>query len=205
MSEKKLDCVFAMKAVDEAGVFSGYASVFDVVDNQNDRIRKGAFGRSLRERGMDVRLLWQHKTDEPIGVFTDIKEDSHGLYVKGALLLEVQRAQEAYALLRSGAMNGMSIGYSVRRAEYDDVTGVRNILDVDLFEVSLVTFPANEAATVLSVKDAKPKTLREFERFLRENGFTRAEAKEMALYGFRAEEVAALDGAVRRALGVLSD
>jgi HK97 family phage prohead protease len=180
---KQMDFQFNMKGLSEDGTFTGYASVFNVVDAQKDVIRRGAFRRTLLERGGEVKLLWQHKIDEPIGLFTKIFEDSHGLYVEGKLLLSVQRGEEAYALLKSGAINGMSIGYSVVDAEYDNTSGIRLISAVDLYEISLVTFPANEAATVNSVKSI-PKTTREFERFLRDNGFSRSQAKSFALHGF---------------------
>ena len=141
--------------------------------------------------------------DEPIGVFENIYEDSHGLFVKGKLLLDVKRAKEAYLLLKSGAINGMSIGYSVVSAQIDDVEGVRIIEDLDLFEVSLVTFPANENATITSVKSMAPVTLRECEKFLRKNGYSRSEAKELALYGFRANQMKSLENSIDKAIGVL--
>ncbi|MCE3233338.1 MAG: phage prohead protease, family, partial [Rickettsiaceae bacterium] len=89
---KQMDFQFDIKSIDKQGAFSGYASVFDMIDQQNDLILKGAFQRTLEERGSDIKLLWQHKTDEPIGVFASLREDSHGLFVEGKLLLEVQRA-----------------------------------------------------------------------------------------------------------------
>lgn len=133
----------------EDGSFTGYGSVFGVLDNQNDIILKGAFERSLLEKGADIKLLWQHKTDEPIGVFDEIREDEYGLYVKGRLLLDVQRAREAYALMKVGALKGLSIGYSVNVADFEEIKSARLIVDVDLFEVSLVTFPANKDAVAV--------------------------------------------------------
>jgi HK97 family phage prohead protease len=181
---KQMDFQFDIKSIDKQGAFSGYASVFDMIDQQNDLILKGAFQRTLEERGSDIKLLWQHKTDEPIGVFASLREDSHGLFVEGKLLLEVQRAGEAYALLKSGAINGMSIGYSVTHADYNK-NGIRMISEIELYEVSLVTFPANESATITSVKGILPQTTREFEYFLRESGFSRSQAKSFALRGFK--------------------
>lgn len=200
---KHMEYQFDIKGVEEDGTFSGYASVFNVLDSQKDIIANGAFKRTLEKRNADIKLLWQHKLDEPIGVFLNIKEDSHGLFVKGKLLLDVTRAKEAYSLLKSGAINGMSIGYSVVLADYDDVKGIRILKDVDLFEISLVTFPANKDATITSVKAEIPSTLREYEKFLRENGYSRSEAKEIALYGFRAEEMKNLESSIDRAIGVL--
>lgn len=138
----------------EDGVFAGYASVFGVVDSQNDVIMKGAFTHTLKKRRGEVKLLWQHQVDEPIGVFTLIREDSHGLYVEGRLLLDLQRGIEAYSLLKNTAINGLSIGYTVVSAGYNSDNNIRLITEVELWEVSLVTFPANEAATVTSVKSA---------------------------------------------------
>lgn len=142
-----------LKQLDDDGRFAGYASVFDVVDNQKDMIVQGAFTRTLREQEGDIRLLWQHNFDEPIGVFTTLREDTRGLYVEGRLLLDVQRAKEAHSLLKAGAICGLSIGYVPVEYHIDAQTGVRVLEEVALYEVSLVTFPANSAATVHAVKE----------------------------------------------------
>lgn len=149
---KKLDFNLSLKSIDGLGSFAGYASVFNVVDNQRDRIQRGAFSRTLQGRVGAIKLLWQHQQDEPIGVFTQIFEDSNGLYVEGRLLLNVQRALEAYTLLKAGALSGLSIGYSPTRYSTDSKTGIRTLSEVELWEVSLVTFPANSAANVTVVK-----------------------------------------------------
>lgn len=189
MEIKQFDCNIALTDREE-GLFAGYASVFDVVDNHKDAILYGAFTETLKKKhnGKDIKLLWQHKMDEPIGVFTTMREDSHGLYVEGKLLLDVQRGKEAYSLLKSGAMDGLSIGYSAVKYGYDEETGVRFLTEVELWEVSLVTFPANEAAGVTALKDDKPQTIREFEVFLREGGFSRKEAKAIASQGWMEKE-----------------
>ncbi len=145
-----------IKSLDVTGRFAGYASVFDVVDNQRDSMQRGAFSETLARGIANVKLLWQHQQSEPIGVFDKIFEDAHGLYVEGRLLLDVARAKEAYALLKAGALTGLSIGYSPVRYRIDDETGVRQLTEVDLWEVSLVTFPANQAANVTVVKMAEP-------------------------------------------------
>lgn len=142
-----------LKTVDEQGRFAGYASIFGVVDNQNDRMERGAFAETLKDSARGIRLLWQHNFDEPIGVFTILREDARGLYVEGRLLPEVQRAREAHALLKEGAICGLSIGYVPVRHHIDPETGVRVLQEVALYEVSLVTFPANAAATVHAVKE----------------------------------------------------
>ncbi len=140
-----------LKAIEEDGHFAGYASVFGIEDNHNDIILSGAFSNSLADKERDIKLLWQHKVDEPIGTFTTMKEDRYGLYVEGRLLLDVQRAREAYALLKSGALNGLSIGFVVKHYDRDD-SGARLIYEADLWEISLVTFPANSHAQISVLK-----------------------------------------------------
>lgn len=149
---KKLGFSLMLKSLDEAGRFAGYGSVFGLVDSQRDMMLAGAFSRTLAGRVQQIKLLWQHQQDEPIGVFDVIREDANGLYVEGRLLLEVQRAREAYTLLKEGAVRGLSIGYSPVRYTTDGKTGVRKLAEVELWEISLVTFPANEAAQVTVVK-----------------------------------------------------
>lgn len=153
---KRMHVNLSVKSIDAEGRFAGYASVFDVLDNQRDVMQRGAFTKTLQARGAQVKLLWQHMQDEPIGVITQMFEDERGLYVEGRLLLEVARAREALALLKSGAISGLSIGYSPRRYTLDPESGVRNLHEVELWEVSLVTFPANEAAGVTVVKALTP-------------------------------------------------
>lgn len=149
---------FSVKNLELNGVFTGYASVFNVVDNHNDVILKGAFEGTIRNMNHSktrVKLLWQHDTKEPVGVFNVIKEDEQGLFVEGKLLLDLVKGREVYTLLKSGAIEGLSIGYNPTNFSYDEVTGVRYISDIDLREISLVTFPANEQAKVMSVKDSR--------------------------------------------------
>jgi uncharacterized protein len=141
-----------LKSVDEQGRFAGYASIFGVVDSQNDRMQSGAFRETLKDKSNAIRLLWQHNFEEPIGVFTLLQEDARGLYVEGRLLLDVQRAKEAHALLKAGAICGLSIGYVPVKYHIDPQSGVRVLEEVALYEVSLVTFPANAQATVQTVK-----------------------------------------------------
>lgn len=148
---KRMAFALNVKSIDNDGRFAGYASVFDVVDNQRDVMMKGAFAATLKKGAGAVKLLWQHQQDEPIGVFEKVFEDAYGLYVEGKLLLDVQKAREAHALMKAGAVSGLSIGYSPVRYKISD-EGVRLLAEVDLFEVSLVTFPANNAATITVVK-----------------------------------------------------
>ena len=156
---KRLDFALELKSIDQQGRFAGYASVFNVVDSQRDIVLPGAFMQTVRGRAGEIKLLWQHQQDEPIGVFDRLFEDARGLYVEGRLLLGVQRAMEAHSLLKAGAISGLSIGYSPVRYAIDAKTGVRRLSQVELWEVSLVTFPANEAANVTVVKQAMPYQL----------------------------------------------
>lgn len=142
-----------IKSLDAQGRFAGYASVFDVVDSQRDRVRAGAFRGSLKRLGIP-QLLWQHQWEHPIGVIEEVFEDDRGLFVQGRLLMAVEKAREAYALLKAGALRGLSIGYQVKQARRDADTGVRELLEIELFEISIVTMPANQAAQVTVVKQA---------------------------------------------------
>ena len=151
---KRLDFNLEVKSLDATGRFAGYASVFDVVDSQKDIILRGAFAETLKGRVGDIKMLWQHQQAEPIGVFERMFEDANGLYVEGRLLLDVARAKEAYALLKEKAIGGLSIGYSPIKYRLHEKTGVRLLSSVELWEVSLVTFPANEAAKITVVKQA---------------------------------------------------
>lgn len=171
-----LDIPFKVKAVNEDGLFSGYGSVFGVVDSYQEVVAAGAFKESLDSRMPS--LLWQHRSGEPIGVYTTVKEDNIGLHVEGKLALKTSRGAEAYELLKMGAISGLSIGFVTREDSYDRVTGVRTLKKVDLWEVSLVTFPANDAARVASIKSIESiKSFSEAEAYLREaGGLSRGEA-----------------------------
>tara|TARA_Y100001937_G_C7082580_1_gene313746 strand:- start:78 stop:983 length:906 start_codon:yes stop_codon:yes gene_type:complete len=165
------------------GEFEGYGSIFGNTDLGNDVIQKGAFKRSLRKRGpKQVKLLYQHKTDMPIGVFDEIREDEKGLYVKGRLALQTQTGREAYELMKMGALDGLSIGFKVdpKGYTYERRSKKRVIDEVDLMEVSLVTFPMNPKAYVRSVK-GQDISIREWENGLRDAfSISRSEAKAAA-------------------------
>ena len=127
----------------EGAVIEGYASRFGLPDQGGDIVAKGAFGASLARlaaKGDKVRMLWQHDPTKPIGVWDEIREDETGLWVKGRLLSEVALAREAATLIDAGAIDGLSIGYRTVRAEKDQ-KGRRVLTEVELWEVSLVTFP----------------------------------------------------------------
>ncbi|MEQ1887575.1 MAG: HK97 family phage prohead protease [Alphaproteobacteria bacterium] len=153
-----------VRAVGEDGVIEGYASVFGNADSGGDVVAPGAFKNSLAARPADqVRMLWQHDANEPIGVWEHIAEDARGLLVRGRLLGDVARGREVLSLLRAGAIDGLSIGFRTVRARMDERTGVRTLLEIDLWEISIVTFPMNDAARVAGVKQAD--SLRDLESF----------------------------------------
>lgn len=181
MAHKTLDFRFELKAPKEDGTFEGYGSVFNIVDGGDDIVLPGAFTESLAAQKAAGRLpamLWQHRQSEPMGVYTSMEEDAIGLKVVGQLALKTARGAEAYELMKMGALSGMSIGYMTRDDSWDRVTGVRSLKKVDLYEVSLVTFPMNDASRVSSVKGEIEviENLRDAERFLRDSGMSRAES-----------------------------
>jgi HK97 family phage prohead protease len=139
--------------VDADGIFEGYASLFGIPDLGRDVVMPGAFAESLRRRGPDgIRLLWQHDPAEPIGRWLSVDEDARGLRVRGRLNLAVERAREIHALLRESAVDGLSIGFRVVRAKRDRAAGLRRLEALDLWEISLVTFPMLPGARVSAVK-----------------------------------------------------
>jgi len=138
---------------DANGIFEGYTSLFNLRDLGNDIVMPGAFATSLRERGRQgVKLLWQHDAAQPIGSWLAIAEDGRGLKVRGRLNLQVAKAREVLSLMREGSVDGLSIGFRTRRARRDPATGLRRLYDVDLWEISLVTFPMLPQARVDAVK-----------------------------------------------------
>lgn len=140
------------------GIVKGYASLFDRVDKSGDRVERGAFRRSLLRRGVaGVRMLWQHDPARPIGVWTRLAEDAVGLFAEGRLALGSAAGREAFALLRAGAVDGLSIGFQTRRAHpVRDGLARRQLVEVDLWEISVVTFPMQEAARVSETRAATP-------------------------------------------------
>ena len=181
-----LDVKFDMKAVEgdeEKGEFSGYGSIFGNKDLGNDVVVEGAFAKSIARKGAkSVKLLYQHKADEPIGVFDEILEDEKGLAVKGRLAMGTQRGREVYELMKMGALDGLSIGFRIaeKGQEYDKRGKRRYIKEVDLMEISAVTFPMNPKARVQMVK-GEEKTVREWEEVMRDaGGLSRNEAKVAA-------------------------
>jgi HK97 family phage prohead protease len=180
------------KAIDDGpvGRFSGYGAVFGNVDAYNERILPGAFTATLADaktRGRMPAMLWQHNPTQPIGLWRSMREDERGLYVEGELA-DTQLGREAYSLLKLGALSGLSIGFSVAKESVNRDENIRDLVAINLWEVSPVTFPANSEARVSHVKFTGPEmTIREFERFLRDAGsFSATQAKAIAARGFKA-------------------
>ncbi|MEA1831734.1 HK97 family phage prohead protease [Methylobacterium durans] len=141
------------KAVSDDGTFEGYASVFHHRDSHSDIVEPGAFTKSLAERpAPKIKMLRQHRQDEPIGVWIDAAEDSKGLHVRGRLIREVPLAAQTYALMKEGALDQLSIGFRTKRDRFDRKTAVRHIEEADLREISIVTFGSNDKAAISAVK-----------------------------------------------------
>jgi uncharacterized protein len=141
----------------------GYASLFGKRDQGGDVVLPGAYAASLaalRDAGRRVKMLWQHDPAQPIGVWEQVVEDGRGLYVKGRLLTDVERGREAVALLGAGAIDGLSIGYRTKTAKRDG-KGQRMLAELELWEVSLVTFPMLPEARVSAKGEEPAETLRD--------------------------------------------
>lgn len=181
-----LDVPFEVKAdeVEESGIFKGYGSTFGgKPDVHGDIVVQGAFSNTLAaggRNGTGIAMLWVHRSDEPIGNWLELAEDKKGLRVVGQLIREVPTGDKAYHLLKKGAIKGLSIGYDTVIHEFDDKKKLRYLKEIDLWEISLVTFPANTRATVTVVKMLEEaKTVREIEDALRESGHSKGEAQQM--------------------------
>lgn len=201
---KHLAPVMQIKADEKTpGLFEGYASVFNNVDMFGEKVLPGAFIDSLvarkRSNGRtSIKMFWSHNPSEPIGKWLDLAEDSKGLFAKGQLNLEVQRAKEIHSLMLDDSIDGMSIGYREVEVEFDD--GILLLQKLDLMEVSVVAMPANPRATIDDVKSAhralefeklcaalregKPRPVKEFEDLLREAGVPKSMATAIASVGY---------------------
>lgn len=211
---RRLVVPFELKAVheNEEGIFSGKASVFNELDSYQDIILPGAFKNTLKEKGAKgIKMLSQHGSfmggsdNNPIGVWTDIHETDDALEVTGKLALGTQAGRETYELLKLEALDGLSIGFTTKKSETDEETDIRKLSEIDLWEVSTVTFPAAQNARIsdvrsfhlLSVEDRSQlqdilrkvsslcKTERDFEAFLRDAGWPRKEAMTIVSRGFK--------------------
>jgi hypothetical protein len=177
-----LECDYKEIDTEEDGSFEGYASVFNNKDLGNDVIKPGAFSKSVYDKKpKQIKLLYQHKTDEPIGVIDKLEEDKRGLKIKGRLAMGTQKGKEVYELMKMGALDSMSIGYKLSPEDYkySDKLKKRTITNLDLMEVSMVTFPMNPKAKVTKVKLAG-MNVRELENYLCDLGMTNSVAKQSA-------------------------
>ena len=192
MKLKNLEVPLEIKEFDaETGAFEGYGNVANYKDFASDVTLNGAFQKSLQmheEKGTKPAMLYQHKRDCPIGVWTEVKEDEHGLYVKGKLTKGVQLADETRLLMKDGALSGLSIGYMVVEEEYDRETKTNYLKEVDLREISVVTFPCNDASRISTVKsvlaDNGIPSKKDLENTLRDAGFSRTQAKGFLSKGY---------------------
>jgi HK97 family phage prohead protease len=148
--------------IEDDGTVEGYASLFGELDGARDMVMPGAFTRTLKTRGVRrVPMLFQHDPSEPVGVWLELVEDFRGLRARGKLIPEVTRARELYALVRNGAVDGLSIGFRTVKGRIDPQTRIRRILDLELWEISIVTFPllsgARVRAKAASASSSPPK------------------------------------------------
>ena len=180
-----------LKSVAEDGAFEGYASLFGREDLSRDIVVPGAFKESLARRGTrGIRMLFQHDPAEPIGVWEQIEEDRKGLFARGRLMRDVARAREVLSLMKAGALDGLSIGFKAEKARRDAKSGVRRLERIDLWEISIVTFPMLPDARVDSFKEMPfaggLPTEREMERWLtRAAGMTRTQARALMRDGIK--------------------
>jgi HK97 family phage prohead protease len=165
LSESNTASVFAPRAtIDADGTVEGYASLFGELDQARDMMMRGAFVETLSVRGIRrVPMLFQHNPSEPVGIWLELREDHRGLFARGRLIPEVARGRELLSLLRAGAIDGLSIGFRTSKARIDPRTRIRRVYAVDLWEISIVTFPMLAGARVRAVKRSQARTRAEQE------------------------------------------
>lgn len=186
----------SIKADGEPGEIAGYGSLWDKVDSYGEIVVAGAFTKSLkawRKSRRPIPMLWQHRSDQPIGVWDDFEEDDKGLKLSGRLNMDTQRGKEAWSDVKMQSVTGLSIGYYEIKADpYDyGATAPRKLIELDLREVSPVTFPALREAQIDAVKARLARgerlTVREFEGWLREKlRLSRSDSEEIATLGYKA-------------------
>ena len=151
MEHKQVD--FQVSDVSDEGTITGYGSVFGALDAGNDIVLPGAFKKSLAARGgKPIPMLWNHIDSFPIGKWTEVSEDERGLKLTGKFTMASTKAQEIHALAKDQVISGLSIGYKTKNAEVDESTGIRRLKELDLWEVSVVTFPMLDIAQINTVK-----------------------------------------------------
>lgn len=199
MKLKRRNVTFHVKEISDDGEFSGHGSVFDVVDWYRDVVMPGAFEESLdawKQKGALPPVLWQHMSTMPIGPHTLMRESDKGLYVEGRLMIDPKEenpeARKAHALLKAKVIRGMSIGYDIAEGgmTYFKEENTYHLTKLDLWENSIVTFPANTEAMVENVKsilrDGTLPSLSDFEDYLRDAGFSKKQAVTIASHGLKA-------------------
>jgi HK97 family phage prohead protease len=209
--KNKLVRPFEVKSVRDDGVFEGIASPFGELDSYRDIVMPGAFNASLKTfegKGRKVPMLWQHNPRQPIGVYTSIKETNDHLYVVGECNMKVQQGRECHALMDQGALTGLSIGYDPIRTEWDEKSEIRKLFELDLWEISPVTFPAADSARVTLVKSlAEAGSLSDCEALLRDAGYSKSEAtafvSRVAALVKRGDPADPVAESVKRALALL--
>src|SRR5215467_7328738 len=164
-SEPTVASVFAPRTtIDADGTVEGYASLFGEIDQARDMVMRGAFADTLAARGLRrIPMLFQHDPSEPVGIWLELREDHRGLFARGRLIPDVTRGRELLSLLRAGAVDGLSIGFRTAKARIDPRTRIRRIYAVDLWEISIVTFPMLNGARVRAVKRSYARTRAEIE------------------------------------------
>lgn len=192
-------------AIEADGTIKGYASVFGVKDSGGDIVMPGAFAVSLSD-GRAIRMLWQHDPSRPIGVWKVVREDERGLYVEGQINLSLHQGRETYEMLKGGLIEGLSIGYRTKRAKR--TAAGRELHEVELWEISLVTFPMLTDGRVSSVKAHEDGNFallkRNVEKLVRDAGFTAVEAKAAAA-GATDGLLGARDAAVKTSASDVAD
>lgn len=195
MERKNLD--FEIKDIQEDGSFIAYASTFGNEDFGGDVVMKGAFTKSISEKHIDdILLLAQHDTGEIIGELKSIHEDDKGLLIEGKLFIkDIKRAAETRFLMLKKKLKSLSIGFNIPSGGSFFEDGKRMLKEINLIEISIVTFPMNPEAAILGVKSIKELTPKEIERKLRDVGFSQTEAKALMSEGLKGlkQRDAALD------------
>lgn len=187
----------SVKDLKDNGTFTGYGSVFGNVDSYGEAVMKGAFEKSLKKHEVEnlpIVMLWQHDRTNPIGIWKNVHEDEYGLCGEGEINLDTQQGREAYSLMKQGALNGLSIGYKEILASSKG--NIRSLTELELYEISPVTFPANTEARITGIKSERianfveqlrlgnPPPPKEFEEILREAGFPKSMATQIVSVGY---------------------
>lgn len=166
---------------DEEGTFEGHAAIFGKLNSFDEVVVPGAFKKTLKSRSKHkVKMLRQHQQSAIIGVWEELREDSEGLFVRGRLLTEIQSAKETLILLKAKALDGLSIGFRTVIEEFDHKKKITNLMEIDLFEISLVAIPSQAAALITSVREMSPEeitTKTDLEKALRNAGFSTSTSK----------------------------